>query len=793
MATAHGLAAPTNTAGGMRPRSNAALSTHGLGVASRHPSSSPSGGFHFNRVLWYRFCAIAQPYFYPNEEGPAGWGVLLVMLLLGVVAGTYWLALTCIAILLLLGPGSVVPAELHDLGQGLSAQPLPALAAGGLGIAGFVVWRRRRHLDGRWRRWAMLGLLLFLLFCVTGLNVFISYVFRGVDNKMVERDEPGFQRAMLGFGAALTVAVPIIGFYRYVRMTLARQWRGFLCEFFLDRYLARRAYYRLDSNSEDTDIDNPDQRITDDVDYFTNETLQFLLDVLGGILDLFSFSAILFATSRPLMGSLMAYATVGTVVALGVGRRLIAVHFQQLSREADLRYGLIHIRDNAEAIAFYGGEALEGAAVRERLRLALSNYARLIRWSTIVLIFQRAYFYLARLVPYVVIGRLYFQQKIDFGTVTQGTFAFSMVLSSVTLIVDRIKDISRFAAGVNRLGTFYIAIEAHLPPPRSNASPRRATAACDATICVVGKQADKSEELSSLLDKGAGNSATVSDKASPGSICSTVLPGASIEIETFTLQTPTGRTLIEDLNVALSSIATAHGGPARLLIVGPSGAGKSSMLRAIAGLWTRGTGRVRRPPAGEMLFLPQKPYMPLGDLRTQLLYPNLLAECEDKALTEALSLLRLGELPCRFVGGFDAVQDWARVLSVGEQQRLAAARCLVTVPAPALVVLDEATSALPVSDESDLYSLFRERGFSYISVGHRASLVEHHDLVLEICSGGSWRLLLPHEYNPDVLRSGPGEAVAPSDSGKAAGPRKTRAERESPSPNQLRRREKSQD
>jgi len=684
--------------------------------AQQGAAANDQGGsnLNFSSGLWQQFVGIAAPYFVPTEPAGSdkdavdwlgsGFVPLVMALLVGVVSGTYWLALAVGTAVVSVAPlAAYLPEGTAATVASLTETSWYPLAAGlGLSLSGAAFYSAREKLDNRWGQWGMLGFLLFLLFCVTGLNVLLSYVFRAIDNMLVAKDAAAYFQQLMFFGGVLVVAVPVISGYRFVRFRLGRLWREDLTKLFLDKYMARRRYYLLDSNSQSADkggIDNPDQRISEDIDYFTRETLDFLLDILDSILNLISFSAILWTTSQQLTGALVVYAVLGTAIAVFIGGQLISINYEQLRLQADLRYSLVHVRDNAEAIAFYGGEAREKEEVSNKLGSALTNYDRLIVWSTGLSAYQNAFFYLARLVPLFVLGGLYFAGDVDFGTLGQAQFAFSMVLSSVALIVSRIQDISRFSAGISRLGALWEVI----------------------------------------------NADAVGASRNSGRLIATEETGEGVVVENMTLETPDGsRVLVEGLNLAL-----AKGSQQRLLVVGSSGVGKSSVLRAIAGLWNRGDGKISRPSSRSMLFLPQRPYMPLGDLRTQLLYPadgTLSFEHSDADLQKVLAAFGLGNLSERFQGGFNAVQDWARVLSLGEQQRLAAARCLISHPQ--FVVLDEATSALPLPMERSVYERLQQESViqGYISVGHRVSLAQYHDVVLEVLGDGKWRILTPKEY-----------------------------------------------
>ncbi|MEN9222910.1 MAG: SbmA/BacA-like family transporter, partial [Thermostichus sp. BF3_bins_97] len=492
--------------------------------------------FNFDRRLWNRFITVAQPYFFPVVRR-GGW------IFLGLLAAAMVFVVTLmffVEIGVTLVGQALFPEFFTNLAAGLVAQternlasPVLWVAAVSLALSSLCFVAVWRQIYQRWVQWVLLTFLLFLSLTVNRLNVMISFIFRFIDTALQQKEEPTFWQFLIIYGVLIISAIPILVIYRYTRLKLGLFWREWLTQYFLDRYFDQRAYYELDSNAANTEIDNPDQRMSEDVRSFTGTTLSFLLDILDSILTLYAFTGILYGISRPLALGLVIYATVGTAIAILAGRKLIKINFDQLRYEANFRYSLVHVRDNAESIAFYQGEGQELRQILERFGSALRNFNLLIIWQAVIDIFQYAYNYFTRIVPYVIVAPLYFSGVRDFGTITQATIAFSQVLSALSIVANQIQSISSFAAGINRLGAFHESL---------------------------GDPALRyTQERESNIQTRVAH---------------------QLVLNQVTLRTPNSeRTLVRDLSFVLES-------GQRLLIVGVSGSGKSSLLRAIAGLWT---------------------------------------------------------------------------------------------------------------------------------------------------------------------------------------------------------------
>ena len=509
---------------------------------------------------------------------------------------------------------------------------------------------------------------------VVGMQAIFSYVSRDLMNTLQVKDAARFYHLLLLFGLWIVLFVPIAAFYPYLTGLLAIDWREWMTESLVGSMLRRNTLYRI---MRDHTVDNPDQRISEDVNSFTSGALNYSMTVLQAVVTAATFLVILWEISRWLAVCLIGYALIGTWGAIVIGRRLVSINFHQQRFEADYRFGLVHARDNAEAIALYNGGRDETNQLHSRFASVVKNFRLLILWQRHLTFFTAAYDNAAGLVPYFALAGAYFAGRFALGEFTQAAYAFTVLQSSLSLVVDQFQGLTDYASVVNRLAAF--------------------EECCD----------------------------TGHEHAEGWMQIETVEDPATIALEDVTLIMPDGLRVPErEFSLEVKDGET-------VLLTGPTGVGKTSLMRAVAGLWEFGSGRIRRPPLSEIMFMPQKPYMILGSLRQQILYPRA-GDFDEETLLEVLRKVDLGHLPERF-GGLDAELDWAGVLSGGEQQRLAFARLLLN--RPRFAFLDEATSALDIVSEERLYAQLRGSSITFVSIGHRPTLRKYHNRTIELAHG----------------------------------------------------------
>lgn len=549
--------------------------------------------------------------------------------------------------------------------------------------------------DERWRARGLLLLLVVLLLGQTAFNVWFNEESGEFTSALAARDADRFWASIQRYAVILLAAVPVYALYYYVRDTLSLRWRRWLTEHFMQRYFQQRAYYRLNTVAG---LDNPDQRMAEDINAFTQQSLFFSMIVLGAAIQLVAFAHVLWGISRGLVYFLLAYAVFSTFFTASVfGRRLIGLNFRQLQREADFRFNLVRVREHAEPIAFHAGEAREMSVLQHLFAALYQNYQQVLRWQFKLNLFQYAHSFLTIILPSIIVADDVLSGRMEVGRAVQAAGAFAAMLSALTVIVERFEGLSRFSAGVDRLHDFADTLQHQA-------------------------QLDHGEHALPVQQ---------SDNTLAEVTRIVTVPHVDIALQHVTIFTPNR----EHLLVQALTLAVAPG--AGLLIVGASGSGKSSVLRVMAGLWHTGSGEVWRPADPDMLFLPQQPYLPPGSLREQVLYPHTDRTISDEELLQWLERVNLPTLADRF-GGLHVVLDWAKVLSVGEQQRMAFARALLAKPR--YVLLDEATSALDAANEQRLYAQLATLSITPISVSHRSAVLDYHQQVLELPGDGSWCL-----------------------------------------------------
>jgi len=550
----------------------------------------------------------------------------------------------------------------------------------------------------KWKAWGFMALLAFFLISVNMMNVGINTVAGAFQDALQAKDQATYWTNLFAYGGIFLIATPVVVFFSWIKSMLVIVWRKWFTRYMLERYFLGNNSYRLSSNQL---VDNPDERIANDVEGFTGGALSLVLTVVDSVITFISFFAILWMISPKLVSVVFVYAIVGTLISVVLSFKFIRLSYNQKRLDADYRYNLVRIRDNVESIAFYNGAEAEKKQVLTRLDAAIENNVKMVSYGRNVSMFQTAFNYMVVIIPAIFIAPLFFAGEVKFGAFTQANLAFNQVLSSLGLFVSELGTISAFAAYVSRLSGFMDALSAK----------------------------DKFE-----TDGQTAIAMVIADK---------------ISLDHVTLFTPEGsKKLLEDVSL---EVPRGTG----LIIKGKSGAGKSSTLRGFGGLWRLGSGTITRPELNKTMFLSQKPYMVLGSLRQQLLYPGIHPESSEAAQQQALlqsmrtdisdDFLRtcleeanFPEIATRYPEGLDAVRNWEMELSGGEKQRLVFARLLVHKPE--FVFLDEVSASLDEDSESKLYAHLQEIGSTYVSVGHRSTLDKFHSQVLTLTGGGKWTL-----------------------------------------------------
>ena len=531
----------------------------------------------------------------------------------------------------------------------------------------------------------------FLLGCIIALTLGVVYMLvllnqwnNSFYSALQNYDAKKIFDELIHFSWLAAIYILLAVYSYYLQQTLILNWRRWLTTRFIDIWLQNKTYYNLQMFGKDTD--NPDQRISEDVRQFVEMTLSFGIGILKAFCTFASFVVILYNLSGSLSFTFMGktwtingymlwasllYSGNGTYITHIVGRKLVKINFIQQKYEADFRFSMIRLRESAESVAFYRGEAQEGSVFKQRFKMLLDNFWKLVNKQKQLVFLNSGYSQIAIIFPFVVAMNRYLTKEVTLGGLMQVASAFGRVQDSLSYFVDMYSSIAQWQAVVMRLTCF----GHHMHD--------------------VYQQAERFH-----VERFAAADV--------------------VEVNNMQINLPDGKPLLENISFTL------HPGH-NVLIKGVSGSGKSTLLRAISGIWPFVDGKIFLPERDKLMFIPQKSYLPLGTLRAALNYPGN-KPIDDTELIYLMDLCQIGYLKDKL----DLEADWSHVLSVGEQQRLAFVRA--HIQQPQWLFLDEATSALDEDTEANMYSLLQERlqQTTVVSVGHRSTLNKYHELVLRL-------------------------------------------------------------
>jgi vitamin B12/bleomycin/antimicrobial peptide transport system ATP-binding/permease protein len=554
-----------------------------------------------------------------------------------------------------------------------------------------TIWRLATpyfYSDDRWPGRILLGSVIAIELSLVGIQVILNQWYNRFYNTLQNHDWNAFVSAILFFCVLAAVYTVLAVYQLYLNQWLQIRWRKWMTQHYLRRWLSSANHYRMQLLGDSAD--NPDQRISEDLQLFVQYTLSISIGFLNSVVTLGSFIFILWGISAHtpltafgatfnipgyLVWAALIYAIIGTTLTHLIGWPLIPLNFQQQRYEADFRFNLVRTRENAEQVAALGGEAAEREHHLNRFSFVVANWLAIMQRQKQLTFFTQSYSQASVIFPYLMVSPAYFSGAMQLGGLMQTASAFNSVQNAFSYFITAYRQIAEWRAVITRLTGFEAAI-------------------------------------------AAGHAATVDPSAVE------VVPrpsGAAFAVDRLNVCLPDGEPIVSAEHITFPA-------GERVLVTGPSGSGKSTLFRTIAGIWPFGSGRVMVPADAKVMLLPQRPYYPVTTLAQAIAYPAQIGTFDDARIAEALRAVGLPHLVDRLL----EEAHWNRMLSQGEQQRLAIARALLHEPD--YLLLDEATAALDEPAEASLYRLLHERlrSTTIISIGHRSTLHAFHRRHVEV-------------------------------------------------------------